>query len=805
MPLRLPPKPAFNLHLRGSRGVFCARGPRGASVRVETFQTHMKLSFLLDDDERLLRALAPVREVFNLKDLDFEQLMQRDIDDARVATELIPYLLEESRSGLVKLFPPIIVVVLPVNDRTAVTVEKDPISLAGRRRVEPASPQHEPPCVGSAGPTGRRHSARSGAHLDGHRCKLPAEHYPTVQTADEDDGEGNTWHTLRSGEVGGEVFELRQLVADGERWDHDYARLKLNTGRSALVIVDGQHRAMALIAMYRNCTKWPDNARAVEPYYKLWSRAVIEKYDLDEVKLPVMFCVFPELDGRDPEQMPVHQACRAVFLALNKNARKVTRARNFLLDDRDIVSSFMRSVLTDIKAMSDVHSKSTLRLWNVELDSDADRTALNADTAITGVTHLYGLIERVTLRGNPGHSLNPPSSAGRKQTTLETCFARLAVNDLVPRVTRLEARRDTCDAATEAILVGAFSERFGRLLARGLSDFAPYAANNQAALLINQQLTAGATAEFYRTILFEGQSMDQVFESHVEWLKQEQKTPGRLRSPELRAVKTDFDGRVKELEVWRKKLGDQRINNLLGAVPEFVRESESVRAALHTLHTRTFTTAAFQSALFITFFAAIDSENERRSKLFEGRDPMGLAEVEGLFDEYLRQVNELFSPTKLDRLERLLLLLVGRLELEIENKRATVVEWGECLRRILIPGELKPDEWSKFRFFFAELWHPKDHPELKDQLTRLRTALRKTALDSYVTRTEKALAQSLGVPVSRLDPAAVTKLRAECVDHMTTGLRALRNLSDKATERLRDELTRSLDLPETGATDDPEV
>jgi hypothetical protein len=93
MPLRLPPKPAFNLHLRGSRGVFCAKGPRGASVRVETFQTHMKLSFLLDDDERLLRALAPVREVFNLKDLDFEQLMQRDIDDARVATELIPYLL----------------------------------------------------------------------------------------------------------------------------------------------------------------------------------------------------------------------------------------------------------------------------------------------------------------------------------------------------------------------------------------------------------------------------------------------------------------------------------------------------------------------------------------------------------------------------------------------------------------------------------------------------------------------------------------------------------------------------------------
>ena len=184
-------------------------------------------------------------------------------------------------------------------------------------------------------------------------------------------------------------------------------------------------------------------------------------------------------------------------------------------------------------------------------------------------------------------------------------------------------------------------------------------------------------------------------------------------------------------------------------------------------------------------------------------DPLTVPEVEALFEEYLRQVNELFSPTKLDRLERLLLVLVGRLE--IEDKRATVVPWAECLRHILIPGELKPDEWSKFRFMFAELWQPKDQPELKEQLTRLRASLRKQALDLYVTRKVKEHAQTLGVPVSRLDPADVERLRVECVDHMTTGIRALRNLSDKSTERLRDELTRSLDMPETGAADDTDA
>jgi hypothetical protein len=65
---------------------------------------------------------------------------------------------------------------------TAVTVELDPSSLAGRRRVEPASPQHEPPCVGSAAPTGRRHSARSWVNLDGHRCtELLCRHLKVLQ------------------------------------------------------------------------------------------------------------------------------------------------------------------------------------------------------------------------------------------------------------------------------------------------------------------------------------------------------------------------------------------------------------------------------------------------------------------------------------------------------------------------------------------------------------------------------------------------------------------------------------------------
>lgn len=64
--------------------------------------------------QQLLSMLAPVREVFDLKQLGFEEIMQRDIDDARVSLELIPYLLDTSTSGQIKLFPPIVAVALPL-------------------------------------------------------------------------------------------------------------------------------------------------------------------------------------------------------------------------------------------------------------------------------------------------------------------------------------------------------------------------------------------------------------------------------------------------------------------------------------------------------------------------------------------------------------------------------------------------------------------------------------------------------------------------------------------------------------------
>src|SRR5690349_4503885 len=52
-----------------------------------------------DLEKRLTSFLRPVREILPTSDMDFNQLLQRDLDDHRVATSLVPYILGRHESG----------------------------------------------------------------------------------------------------------------------------------------------------------------------------------------------------------------------------------------------------------------------------------------------------------------------------------------------------------------------------------------------------------------------------------------------------------------------------------------------------------------------------------------------------------------------------------------------------------------------------------------------------------------------------------------------------------------------------------
>jgi hypothetical protein len=152
---------ALNVVIPGTAGSFAVsrKGTTSTAVEVNYILTHVALG--TPSQQQLLDMLAPVREVFDLEQLGFEEIMQRDIDDSRVSLDLIPYLLDNRNTGLVKLFPPIVVVVLPLQELS----------------------------------------------------RKPAAKYAEVtksQQADEHNA-GYTWETTTAGQVGREQFSFKQL------------------------------------------------------------------------------------------------------------------------------------------------------------------------------------------------------------------------------------------------------------------------------------------------------------------------------------------------------------------------------------------------------------------------------------------------------------------------------------------------------------------------------------------------------------------------------------------------------------------
>ena len=155
-------------------------------------------------------------------------------------------------------------------------------------------------------------------------------------------------------------------MLDGVPLWHDSVRLRLNTHRTKLVIVDGQHRAMALLAIYRNLKdQWSDERRApFREYYTAWTKSYIEQFNLTEINLPVVICTVPELDANYAGDYDMKKAARSIFLTLNKTARKVSESRNKLLDDNDLIAYFLRRTLTEVKRKDD-RSPHALRIHNV--------------------------------------------------------------------------------------------------------------------------------------------------------------------------------------------------------------------------------------------------------------------------------------------------------------------------------------------------------------------------------------------------------------------------------------------------------
>lgn len=753
MALRLRRETALDLTLEGTVGSFRVGASHGGarSLEVKYLLTHVGLNFATSSNDKLLSALAPVREIFDFQSLDFDEIMQRDIDDARVSAELVPYLLDEQSKDMIKLFPPIVIVVMPIRE--------------GRTQ--------------------------------------PESYYPEVQveTLEPEGDRDHPIYSTRSGSLGSEVFQFEQPIDDGKPLTSDLVRLKLNTHRTRLVIVDGQHRAMALLAIYRNLKdQWSDERRApFKEYYSAWTKNYIERFNLNEINLPVLICTIPELDTAYKGDFDMKKAARSIFLTLNKTARQVSDARNKLLDDNDLISFLMRRTLSHIKER-DARSPHALRIVNVELDQEGSRQKIQTPVAITGVPHIYYITEHMMLdNGGTVRGAKPRAGTFYNRTRLDDLLARLDGRNLLGAGTADTIRRDLFTAAAAEKLAAQYDSRYGTYVIGALERFAPFDRHNRAVIEMGEQLEREQDRQL-KPILLEGQGIGRVFENHRVSLRQRLKN-GYFRTdvPEIEASSRRLDATAARIADTVTRLQRDRASRLLGDLTDkkLVRGDDG---AIHPkmvdwcnrLYDELFTTVAFQTALVCGFIGLIEKAERKLKKGDFGDQPP--VDRDQAFDEYITQLNQFFIPRSPTQLKRLIRVFNG--EVADDKEVWTVRPSAQTFRSVVYRAEMQPDQWPKYRYLLLEIWHP-THPALLSVVAEERAECRAEVFSALYDHYETAFCRE---NQKAKDELTKDERKAIFVQAFDTYSGLIRNLGADALDRkiMRDALSQ---VPAAAATE----
>ena len=415
-----------------------------ANLTVEYILTYASLDGGDTPNGQLLDLLVPVREVFNLADLDFDHLLQRDLDDFRVSEEMLPYLLGEMSSGDIfsnpRFFPPIVAVIVPI----------------------------------------------SGDNIN--------ELYPRcIKTKDKDQGVsikifkyGNVFTVKR--EVRQEEREDEQLEQpikeeENEQLAQSLVDLCIHPTYAKLVIVDGQHRAMAMLAAYRTATNnWSDNE-----FRYFYNERDLDASTLHQIQLPVCIAYFPELtaDRQEEVERDLTTACRKLFLDVNRNARQPSKAREILLDDTDLVACFTRHLFNMVKSNTQT---GMLQLHHTEYDNPHDKMPVTRPFALTNVYTIFDVV-RLVLLSSDNAVLEPTAQyySGRPSENNQRLRRELDLDNFLTEEDKTSLGIGIANIEQysyprygEIKFRQCFEEGWGRVIMNSLSEFYPFSKHIEA-------------------------------------------------------------------------------------------------------------------------------------------------------------------------------------------------------------------------------------------------------------------------------------------------------------------------------------
>ena len=600
---------------------------------------------------QLASQMRPWREVFNVEELDFDELLQRDLDDSRVAHDLIPYLIGESGSRA-KFFPPILAVIVP--------------------------------------------RKQTGSGIE--------ELYPARKVRDE------------SIENFGDLFDFEQV-----KWDSEptpLGKLSYNMQRSAFIIVDGQHRAMAVLALHRQLNRsWSDNAFA--SYYDHIS---VAPEQIKNIELPVCIIYFPDLhkDNPMPKERGINlrSVCRDIFLVVNRSAKRVSEARTLLLDDEDIAARLMRKTLSTLKKREE-ESAGLARIYSISYgDSDTElgqKEVISGQLEYSSAIAIHKIHSAISFGTDEGFRLNrfADISDGRrtrnKNRPAEILLGtKVETHSILPRNSGKLLPPNEVDEIVERL-----GELADTALIRLFDQFLPFTIHNSELQSLRRRLSdvhARSQIEQKKayTLIFEGSGVRNVFDSHFERLREEKSErerdgdtlPDHLQSQiEFGiSVKKVLDAHERDFQR-RRACRIFRINAELFNIDDNPEDqivlSEKSRKLFQTLATQ-----AFQLGYAMTIFTVV--EELKREKVtpspFNYQDRLEL--VQFVTDAYLAALNSYFSP--IEKTEHR--ALTGY----ILEPRASVFDSNSLGLRGLLAmsvNELNERQWRFFRYAILEIVH----------------------------------------------------------------------------------------------------
>ena len=218
------------------------------------------------------------------------------------------------------------------------------------------------------------------------------------------------------------------------------------------VAIDGQHR---LAALKQYCEDLDQN----RPEF--------------QTKIPLLFLILDERVGfRGRPEEPIIETLRKIFIDLNKNARNVPKSRLILLEDRNIQSLCVRTLLASKAQESSKALPLSMVTWK------DDEAKFDSGYSITTVLNLNEIVSYCL-----GHALEPTELLEKEE--VERYVGKItgklelgveiqnSINDhtklLTGRGERFSFEKEHLDA-----LEGAFREQWKPCIVRIFKEFVPY-------------------------------------------------------------------------------------------------------------------------------------------------------------------------------------------------------------------------------------------------------------------------------------------------------------------------------------------